>query len=348
MNCKRINYDYEFYVLGALREDERVEFEAHLDECPEVHPELAEAADSLASLAARVERVPVPDRVTGALFARVDAAIASETGRQPNAAQMAPQEQGAGGSVHGLEALLASRWTHPAMGFGVVAIALLVVGGVWLDGRLGSIESDAAELVQTIEALALQETATREELQVVGDRVEEDAVERQELAAAVEEESSTMAQVDEMLAEVVEQQTELAGLVQTVTANESEMMDMVKEQRTLTYMAAVPDRSVNMLWSSQRSASARGMMFMSNDGRIGLLAVFDLPPLPEDRVYQAWLVKDGLRTGVGTFTVDAFGYGQTVLQLVVPVGEFDAIMITVEPAGGSSDPTGDHVLVGDL
>ena len=113
-------------------------------------------------------------------------------------------------------------------------------------------------------------------------------------------------------------------------------------------MAATPDRSVNMLWSSQRSAPARGMMFMSNDGRIGILAVLDLPPLPDDLVYQIWLIKGGVRTSVGTFTVDASGYGQTVIQLVVPVGEFDAIGITVEPAGGSRDPTGDQVLVGDL
>lgn len=113
-------------------------------------------------------------------------------------------------------------------------------------------------------------------------------------------------------------------------------------------MAATPNSSVNMLWSSQQSASARGMMFMSGDGRIGILAVLDLPPLPDDLVYQIWLFKDGLRTSIGTFTVDATGYGQTVIQLVAPVGEFDAIGITVEPAGGSSDPTGDQVLVGDL
>lgn len=46
--------------------------------------------------------------------------------------------------------------------------------------------------------------------------------------------------------------------------------------------------------------------------------------------------------------VDPSGYGQTVLQLVATVGKFDSIAITVEPADGSSDPTTDQVLVGDL
>ncbi len=344
MNCKQITDDYELYALGALGEDRRAEFEAHRAECPEDHPEMAEAVETMASLAATAERVPVPDRVAKALFARVDADLSSRA----QTLLAPPREQGPGGFTRSVKALAGSRWAHPAMGLGVVAIALLIGGGVWLDSRLGSVESDAAELSQTVEALALQETATQNELQVMGERVEEAAVEQQELALVVEEETSVMEQVDELLAEVVEEQTELAGRVQTVATNESEMMDIVKDQRTLTYMAAAPDRSVNLLWSAGQTASARGMIFMSDDGRIGLLAVLDLPPLPDDQVYQIWLIKDGSRISGGTFTVDSSGYGQTVLQLVAPVGEFDAIAITVEPAGGSSDPTTDQVLVGDL
>jgi anti-sigma-K factor RskA len=210
------------------------------------------------------------------------------------------------------------------------------------------VESNAAELSQTIEALALAEAATQNELLVMAETVEEISVDQNELAVAVEEETSVMEQVDELLAEVVVEQTELASRVKTVATNESEMMDIVKDQRTLTYMAATPDRSVNLLWSASQTASARGMIFMSNDGRIGLLAVLDLPPLPDDQVYQIWLIKGGSRISGGTFTVDSSGYGQTILQLVAPVGEFDAIAITVEPAGGSNDPTTDQVLVGDL
>lgn len=342
MNCKRIQHDYEFYVLGALPEGERAEFDAHLAECPEPHPDFVEAAETMASLAMTVERVPVPDRVARRLFDRVDADVAPSPRPRPRPGVATPVAPNLGESGEGWPArLLGGRWAHPAMGLGVIAIGLLIGGGVWLDGRLGSVEIDAEQLAQAVEALALQDAAVTE-------RVDEVILDQQALADEVQEESVTMERVDELLAEVVDEQTELASQVQTVSAAESEIMNIVKEQRTLTYMAAAPDRSVNMLWSSQRSASARGMMFMSNDGRIGLLAVLDLPPLPDDRVYQIWLIKGGLRTSGGTFTVDASGYGQTVLQLVAPVGEFDAIGITVEPAGGSSGPTGDQVLVGDL
>ncbi len=322
------------------------------------------STESLASLAAGAERAPVPDWVAQALFARVDADLGARFElTSGTCVRVNPIPQADSGRAEtGLRALLGSRWTHPAMGLGAVAIALLVVGGVWLDNRLDSVESNSTQLTQNVETLALQDTVAgaelqaraklqeviQEDLQIVTDKIDAVTADQQELAAVVEQESSAMAEVDELLSEVIDKQTDLANQVQTVSQNESEMMDIVKEQRTLTYMAATPDRSVNMLWSSQRSAPARGMMFMSNDGRIGILAVLDLPPLPDDLVYQIWLIKGGVRTSVGTFTVDASGYGQTVIQLVVPVGEFDAIGITVEPAGGSRDPTGDQVLVGDL
>ena len=50
----------------------------------------------------------------------------------------------------------------------------------------------------------------------------------------------------------------------------------------------------------------------------------------------------------GWFTVDSTGYGQTVIIPVAPFWEFDAAGITIEPSGGSIDPTGVSVLSGEL
>ena len=118
MNCQRIQDDYELYVLGALPEDERAEFEAHLSDCPETHPELAEAADTLASLAVESERAPVPDRVARALFARVDADLGARSeSASPHAPSLGAPSLGqasSGRAETGLKALLGSRWTHPS------------------------------------------------------------------------------------------------------------------------------------------------------------------------------------------------------------------------------------------
>ena len=74
----------------------------------------------------------------------------------------------------------------------------------------------------------------------------------------------------------------------------------------------------------------------------------DLPPLPYGMVYQVWLIKDSRVHGAGWFTVDSTGYGQTVIIPVAPFREFDAVGITIEPRGGSIDPTGVSVLSGGL
>ena len=74
----------------------------------------------------------------------------------------------------------------------------------------------------------------------------------------------------------------------------------------------------------------------------------NLRPLPPDRVYQVWLVKDGRRYNGGYFTVDSSGYGQTLIFPYASIAEFEGIGITIEPIGGSSGPTGISVLKGDL
>ena len=297
-----VEENYESYVLGALTRAERDEFEAYLTDSSIDHPELAEAADTMSSLAMALDRVPVPDRVLDALLARVDADLGKgvDRGRQRHV------ERARGASGPGLFSRIGTfiegRWAHPAMGMAVVAIVLLVAGGLWLDNRLGSVEQSASD----------------------------------------------MQKVDEMLAAVIEDQTELASQVQAGAANDAQIMDMVREQRDLTYMEANPDRLVSMLRPADAAAAGRGMMVTSSDGRDCLLAVLDMPALPGGEVYQVWLIKGDIKTSGGVFTVDSTGYGQMVIRPTDPMWEFDSIGITVEPAGGSSGPTGRQVLLGDL
>ena len=117
-----------------------------------------------------------------------------------------------------------------------------------------------------------------------------------------------------------------------------DMLDMFNE----------PGASVSLLSGTGAWTSARGRMTVSRSGTKAFLLVVDLPPLPADKVYQVWLIKDRAKYNAGWFTVDSTGYGQTVIIPVAPFWEFEAAGITIEPAGGSLDPTGVNVLKGDL
>ena len=122
----------------------------------------------------------------------------------------------------------------------------------------------------------------------------------------------------------------------------------VGPQHEALLMSSSPGASVNMLSGTGPASSARGLIMASRTINRVLLLVVDLPPLPYDRVYQVWLIKNNRRYNSGWFTVDSTGYGQTVIIPVAPFWEFDAAGITIEPSGGSIDPTGANVLKGDL
>ena len=142
---------------------------------------------------------------------------------------------------------------------------------------------------------------------------------------------------------------QLEGMVE----RETDMMDMVKEQRNITIdaltMTAASETSVNLLKATGPSpVTARGVVMVSHTESRALLLVLNLPPLSPNRVYQVWLISGDRRYSAGLFTVDSTGYGQVIVIPAVSFDEIDAIGVTVEPEGGSLDPTGANVLSGDF
>ena len=150
----------------------------------------------------------------------------------------------------------------------------------------------------------------------------------------------------------VKSNEDLSDMVSSSAYIGPKAMDTVGEQSSHTYdasrVSAAPGPSVNMLWGTGGGAKARGMLMVSRSGSQALLLALDLRPLPPDKVYQVWLIKDGRKYSGGYFTVDSSGYGQTLIFPYPSIAEFEGIGITIEPLGGSSGPTGTSVLKGDL
>jgi anti-sigma-K factor RskA len=73
------------------------------------------------------------------------------------------------------------------------------------------------------------------------------------------------------------------------------------------------------------------------------IAVFhgsDLPRLPDDRAYQLWRIS-----GQESQSAGVLGRGGELTGVVTDLGPGDAVGVTVEPAGGSSQPTSDPVFL---
>jgi anti-sigma-K factor RskA len=107
-------------------------------------------------------------------------------------------------------------------------------------------------------------------------------------------------------------------------------------------MEAIP------LAGTEAAPAATGYIIISGDGLRGALVVDGLEPLAEEKEYQLWLIRNGERTSGAVFSVAEDGYGGTRIWVEESLFAFSAANITVEPAGGSSEPSGEAVLQGQL
>jgi anti-sigma-K factor RskA len=89
-------------------------------------------------------------------------------------------------------------------------------------------------------------------------------------------------------------------------------------------------------------------MLIGTDGREGAVVVDKLPVLAETQEYQIWLIRDGEQISGALMTVDEVGYGGRRVTAPLPLADYAAIDITIEPAGGSPKPTGERILAAQI
>jgi anti-sigma-K factor RskA len=107
-------------------------------------------------------------------------------------------------------------------------------------------------------------------------------------------------------------------------------------------MRAVP------LSASDPNSRATGYVLISADGDSGALVVDGLPPLDKSQQYQLWLTRNGERVSGAVFSTDEKNYGGTRIKAPGSLLQYSSAGITIEPAGGSPQPTGTKVMGGPL
>ncbi len=98
---------------------------------------------------------------------------------------------------------------------------------------------------------------------------------------------------------------------------------------------------------TEDAPSVQGYLMVFENEPYGTLVVEHAPPLDYEYQYQLWLIKDGKRTSGGVFSVYDDGYGVLQVQADYPLNEYQAFGVTVEPEGGSYEPTGKRILAGE-
>ncbi|HXT22923.1 MAG TPA: anti-sigma factor [Thermoanaerobaculia bacterium] len=90
--------------------------------------------------------------------------------------------------------------------------------------------------------------------------------------------------------------------------------------------------------------TASGRMFVDPGSGKALFSAAGLPRLQPNRTYQLWFIAGGKPVSAGTFDIGASGQGQLLVERAPPPAEVQAWAVTVEPAGGVPQPTGEMVL----
>jgi anti-sigma-K factor RskA len=98
------------------------------------------------------------------------------------------------------------------------------------------------------------------------------------------------------------------------------------------------------LEGSGAARQARVQVMILDNGQDVLMAE-DMPPVPEEKTFQIWVVQNDVRKAGGLFEPRE---RWVVTRVEIPLDEADAIAITVEPDGGSRQPTTDPMLTAKL
>jgi anti-sigma-K factor RskA len=80
-------------------------------------------------------------------------------------------------------------------------------------------------------------------------------------------------------------------------------------------------------------------------GNRAVLVVEDMPPVPEGKTYQIWVIEDDVPKPSGLFEPNRDSVAAVVEH---PLGGGDVVAVTVEPEGGSPKPTSDPMLAAEV
>lgn len=157
-------------------------------------------------------------------------------------------------------------------------------------------------------------------------------------SARLGERRATIERLAERLSQADREAAELAGFRRQLQAARSNL--------SLVTSKGVEVCSLYPPGAEAAAEVPRGTLFVTADQRQWYLRIEGLEPCPEGRAYQLWFhFADGTAASGGLLEIES-GAGLEVTSESMPAGTI-AVSITLEPAGGSSQPSGQPVLYGD-
>ena len=145
---------------------------------------------------------------------------------------------------------------------------------------------------------------------------------------------------------------QLSGRLREVNLQSAEVAryreELIEAQAKLSVLAAsgVEVCSLHPMEDRIAASSPTATLFVAPDHQHWYLRIDGLEPSPEDRAYQLWFItEEGAKVSAGTF--DPRPGVRTELTSETMPGGTVAVSVTIEPLGGSTEPSGPPLLYGD-
>jgi hypothetical protein len=145
---------------------------------------------------------------------------------------------------------------------------------------------------------------------------------------------------------------QLSGRLREVNLQSAELAryreELVEAQAKLSVLASSGVEVCSLYPMEERLAASEPIatLFVAPDHQHWYLRIDGLEPSPEDRAYQLWFItEEGTKVSAGTFDPRP-GVRTEMTSETMPGGTV-AVSVTIEPIGGSTEPSGPPLLYGD-
>lgn len=350
------------YALGGLTEDEKRQVEAYVDKHPAAQAELDDYLQVVDAMALTAVPIQPSSEIANDLFARVEADAklrAAFVADEPVevAREKRPFSVRKIQSPPSIWETLKSIFSSPALsGAGLALAAIMIIWSFVLLGRNSALQSFNDTLSANNQELETEIATIKVDNE---DLLTDNELLRDENLALTSA-LTTLTQENENLIENAslraEREVELEAEIDSLITANGELSDnfaaldesTLAAREIMSILTSPSVETVAIPGNPETQPDASGQLVVDASSNTAILIVSGMDSLPEGSVYQVLLIQGSEHETAETFVVDTQGESILIVSSENPLGNFDAVGVSIEPDGGSVQRTGEVVLLGSL
>ena len=140
----------------------------------------------------------------------------------------------------------------------------------------------------------------------------------------------------------------LRNELKSLQAQTAQLQEEVAEQQEILAVIASPNAQTFAVAGTDHQPGSHGKLIADSETGSAVLVVAGLQPLESEKTYEFWLIKGETPVAAGIFEVNESGQAILKLSHAVTPGSYDAVGVSIEPEGGSEQPTGAIVMLSEI